>query len=524
MTHKDSKSAGQGKASGKGLKEYLEQLARIMDDSQEAVYALDSAGKFIYVNKNAIRKLNIPDASDVLGKDFREIISPEDLERTVNNFLRRLKGEDIELYEVALARNDGSKIWIELKSSPITIDGTVVGEWGIGRDITDRKRAQVESDQQSRLLKEEIEARISQARVYERNIEIFMRDSNDAILIIDPERNITSWNRGAEATFGHRTEDVIGRPVTAIVPPELRIELDEVLTEVERRGYIRNYETERLKKDGSRIFIQSTINVIRDEKGQLLGFAEVARDITQGKAMQQELVRSKLELEQAYEKLKQHNIKLEDSVRLLESSLKIKPVRELSSPEEGTPGAGYNLDPRRCYLIKDADPSTALTIFSRIVLTQGLHGLLITRTLPKRIREKYNLLKTPIVWLTTNRIQGETCVTPSGIAELSGVLVSFLDQTKDGIILIEGLEYLISQNNFRSILNLLQLMNDKIMISDSRLMITLDPATLDEKEVHLIQKEAAEFLDSKEGVDFSRRYEHLVDRFKYEPERPDRTP
>jgi len=524
VAHKESKSSGEGKAPGKGLKEYMERLAYIMDDSQEAVYALDSAGKFIYLNKKALRKLGIRDSSEILGKDFRETISPEDLQRTVNNFLKRLKGEDIEPYDISLTRPDGDRIWIELKSSPIVIDGAVVGEWGIGRDVTDRKKAQAENDQQSRILKEEIEARISQARVYERNIEIFMRDSNDAILILDPERNITSWNRGAESTFGHKTEEVIGKPVTMIIPPELRIELDEVLTEVERRGYIRNYETERLKKDGSRIFIQSTINVIRDEKSQLLGFAEVARDITQAKGMQQELVRSKLELEQAYEKLKQHNIKLEDSVRMLESSLKIKPVRELASLEEGAPGTDYKLDPRRCYLIKDADPSTALTIFSRIVLTQGMHGLLITRTLPKRIREKYNLLKTPIVWLTTNRMQGETCVTPSGIAELSGVLVSFLDQTKNGIILIEGLEYLISQNNFRSILNLLQLMNDKIMISDSRLMITLDPATLEEKEVHLISKEAAEFLESKDEVDFSRRYEHLVDRFKYEPERPDRTP
>jgi len=55
-------------------------------------------------------------------------------------------------------------------------------------------------------------------------------------------------------------------------------------------------------------------------------------------------------------------------------------------------------------------------------------------------------------------------------------------------------------------------------------MITLDPATIDEKEVHLVQKEASEFLGEKEGVDFSRRYEHLVDRFNYEPDRPDRSP
>ena|GEM_PF-6071991 len=522
MAQKDTKRAGDPKVI-EGLKDFLERLSHIMDDAQEAVYALDSSGKFIYFNKKSLKKLGLTDASELIGIDFRSTIDPEYLQSTVNNFLKRLKGEDIPPYEIAITTKAGSKIYIELTGSPIIVNNTVIGEWGIGNDITDRKAREAQINQQSHLLQEEVEARIKQARVYERNIEIFTRDSNDAILIIDPERNINSWNRGAESIFGHKAEEMIGRPLSSIIPPELKIEFDEVIAEVERRGYIRNFETDRIKKDGARIIIQSTINVIKDEKGQVLGFAEVSRDITDQKKLQQELVRSKLELEQAYEKLKQHNIKLEDSVRLLESTLKIKPVRELATPEEETPGEDYKLDPRRCYLVKDSDSSAALLVFARIVLTQGMHGLLITRTLPQRIREKYGLLKTPIVWLTTNRVQGETCVSPTAIAELSGLLVGFMDQTKDGIILIEGLEYMISQNNFRSILNLLQLMNDKIMISDTRLVITLDPATLDEKEVHLVQKEATEFLHGKEGVDFSRRYEHLLDRFKYEPDRPDRS-
>jgi two-component system cell cycle response regulator len=197
--------------------------------------------------------------------------------------------------------------------------------------------------------------------------------------------------------------------------------------------------------------------------------------------------------------------------------LKIKPVRELGALEGGD--SGYRLEPRRCYLIKEGDPHMALTIFSKLVLNQGMMGLCVTRILPKRIREKYNLPKTPIVWLTTNRIGEETCVTPSGIAELSSVIVSFVDQTKNGIIMLEGLEYLVSQNNFRSILNLIQLINDKIMISDSRMLLTFDPKTLEEKEVHLIQKEASEFIESSDETDYSKRYRHLVDRFKYEPER-----
>ena len=521
--HRSEKDEGQTARQGP-LKDYLDRIAALMDHAQESVYALDHQGKFIYMNKHGMRKLGLKDSSEILGTDFRTLVAPESLELTVGNFIKRLKGEEIPPYECIIVQKDGTKLYVELSGTPITEGGKVQGEWGIARDITQRKAKETEAKARSRILEEEVESRIRQARVYERNIEIFMRDSNDGIIIIDPDMNITSWNRGAEYIFGQKAEDVIGRPLSTIIPPELRIEFESVISEVEKRGYIRNFETERLRKDGTRIHIQSTINIIKDETGQKLGFAEVTRDITEQKRMQQDLLRNKIELEQAYEKLKQHNIKLEDSVRMLESTLKIKPVRELAAPgTEDASAVEYHLEPRRCYLVKESDPTTAMTIFSRMVLHKGLHGLLITRTLPIRIREKYNLQKTPIVWLTTNRQPGETCVSPTAIAELSGVLVSFLDQTKDGIILIEGLEYLISQNNFRSILNLLQLMNDKIMISDSRLLITLDPATIDEKEVHLVQKEASEFIEGKGSVDFSKRYEHLLDRFSYESDRPDRT-
>lgn len=495
---------------------FLKRFEKIMEDAHDSVYALDKSGKFLFVNKKALEKLGFEDRTEILGVDFREIVIPEDLEKVVNNFVLRLKGEFILPYDISIINKQGEHVNIEITGTPIIEDGNIVGEWGVARDLTLRKKVETEIKKRSHLLEQEIEARDQQAQVYKRNIEIFMKNSNDAIIITDPDKNIASWNRGAETIYGYRADEVIGKHVTLIVPPELKIEFEGVLNEVERRGYIRNFETERLRKDGKRIIIQSTINVIRNDDGVLLGFAGIIRDITENKKMQQELIKSKLELEQAYEKLKQHNIILEDSVRMLEDTLKIKPVKELGALEEED--STLKLDPRRCYLIKDNDPQVALNIFKKMVITQGMHGLLVTRTLPSRIRENLKLQKTPIVWLTTNRISQETCVSPSGIAELSGVIVSFLNQTKNGVILIEGLEYLISQNNFRSILNLIQLVNDKIMMSDSRLVLTLDPRTLDEKEVHLIKKEASEFLEIGAESETSKRYTHLLDRFKYEPD------
>ena len=75
----------------------------------------------------------------------------------------------------------------------------------------------------------------------------------------------------------------------------------------------------------------------------------------------------------------------------------------------------------------------------------------------------------------------------------SSTIMSFIVKAEDGVVLLDGIEYLISQNNFKSILNLIQLLNDKIMLSSSRIIISLDPMTLSDQELHYIESEALVF-------------------------------
>ena len=247
---------------GSPLKPFLERFKEVMDDAHDSIYFLDSTGKFTFLNKKGLEKLGFKNLSEIEGKDFREVLDPKDIEKTVNNFLKRLKGEFIPPYEITIIKTDGTTEPIEVVGTPWIENGKIVGEWGIARDLTERKRMEEEIAKREYALEQEIEARERQAQVYERNIEIFMRNSNDAIVITDPERNISSWNRGAEEIYGYKAEDVIGRPITVTIPPELHIEFQEVLGEVERRGYIRNYETERITKHGKRITPSATVSVI----------------------------------------------------------------------------------------------------------------------------------------------------------------------------------------------------------------------------------------------------------------------
>ncbi len=108
--------------------------------------------------------------------------------------------------------------------------------------------------------------------------------SPDAIVSIDPDGTVTSWNRAAEEMFGHKAEEMLGTSYRIMVPPE-RLEqyLNDIKGRVEKEGHIRGIETERMHKDGRRIPVSVTVTRLRANGGPDLGWAAVLRDITESK-------------------------------------------------------------------------------------------------------------------------------------------------------------------------------------------------------------------------------------------------
>ena len=107
--------------------------------------------------------------------------------------------------------------------------------------------------------------------------------SDDAIVSKDLNGIITSWNRGAERIFGYLAEDIIGKPVTTLIPPELHNEEPAILERIRRGERIDHYQTIRMRKDGGRIDISLTISPMRDAGGKIIGASKIARDITEQK-------------------------------------------------------------------------------------------------------------------------------------------------------------------------------------------------------------------------------------------------
>ena len=119
-----------------------------------------------------------------------------------------------------------------------------------------------------------------------------VESSEDAILSKDLDGVITSWNRGAQRLFGYAAWEVVGKPVTILIPGDRENEEPMILDRIRRGERIEHYETVRRRKDGSLIHISLTVSPIRDFAGKVIGASKIARDITERRRAheQQELL------------------------------------------------------------------------------------------------------------------------------------------------------------------------------------------------------------------------------------------
>jgi PAS domain S-box-containing protein len=124
-----------------------------------------------------------------------------------------------------------------------------------------------------------------------------VESSDDAIVSKDLNGIINTWNKGAERILGFTAEEVIGRPVTILIPPDRYAEETEILNRIRKGQRIEHFETLRRRKDGTLINVSLTVSPIKNERGEVIGASKIARDITRSKEAQEQLRRA-LEFDQ----------------------------------------------------------------------------------------------------------------------------------------------------------------------------------------------------------------------------------
>ncbi|MBU7043224.1 MAG: GAF domain-containing protein [Theionarchaea archaeon] len=160
----------------------------------------------------------------------------------------------------------------------------------------------------------------------------------------------------------------------------------------------------------------------------------------------------------------------------------IEPVAENESQAEFS----RYLDTSDGYIVLEKRPTMSLEIFFDHV-THGIPGFIISREYPEKLRRKLKLVKTPMIWLSHSEV--ENTVSPNDLSKLNFILQDFIKQSRESVILFDGVEYLITQTNFNAVLKYLQTLKDIVVIGNSRLIIPLYEQTLLPKEYSQLQKE-----------------------------------
>ena len=172
-----------------------------------------------------------------------------------------------------LVHRDGGECPIDDSAAPIMDErGQVSGCVLIFRDVTMQRR--MEQDRASQLLTARLLASI-------------IESSDDAIVSKSLDGVIQSWNAAAERLFGYPAEQVVGRHISVVIPPERIAEEDRIVASLKAGQRIEHFETERLRSDGQRILVALTISPIKDDRGNVIGASKIVRDITRQRQAEQ---------------------------------------------------------------------------------------------------------------------------------------------------------------------------------------------------------------------------------------------
>jgi PAS domain S-box-containing protein len=243
------------------VRESEDRYRRLVELSFDAVIIYNNEGNLVYVNPPGVKLLGAASAVELIGKPILEFTHPDSLAGVQTRVQQLKEGKGVPLIEEKFIRLDGTSIEVEVAAVPITYQGHPAVQTVI-RDITERKRAQ------------EVKAQLA----------AIVESSNDAIIGKTLDGMIVNWNRGAEDLYGYSAEEVTGRSVAILVPPDRADELSEILERLKQGERIERFETVRVRKDGQQIEVAVTISPIKDARGKIIGASTIAEDITERKA------------------------------------------------------------------------------------------------------------------------------------------------------------------------------------------------------------------------------------------------
>ena len=241
-------------------------LDTVLDALPAAIYTTDAAGRVTYCNRAAVELVG---REPELGTDewcvTWRLYNPDGTPLPHDQCPMAValrENRPVRGIGAILERPDGTRIPFLPYPTPLRDpSGALVGAVNMLVDIKGLQDAET-------------------ARAY---LAAIIESSDDAIVSKDLNGVVTSWNRGAEAIFGYRAGEMIGRPISVLFPPDRLQEEDRILAQIRRGERVEHFETMRRHKDGRDIDVSLTISPVRDHCGRIIGVSKIARDISERK-------------------------------------------------------------------------------------------------------------------------------------------------------------------------------------------------------------------------------------------------
>src|SRR5215470_14283802 len=241
----------------------LEALSRtFLDSALDCIIAIDASGRVQEFNPASERVFGFT-RSEAVGKDLADLIIPPRLrERHRQGLAHYLETGEApligKLIEIQALRRDGSEILVALAISATNVNGSPIFTAYL-RDITERRRTEETN----------------------RRLAAIIESSGDAIISKDLDELVTSWNKEAERLFGYRAEEIVGKPITVLVPADRHKEELGIIERLRQGERVFRYETVYLRKDGTALNVSLAVWPIKDETGNVIGASKIVRDITE---------------------------------------------------------------------------------------------------------------------------------------------------------------------------------------------------------------------------------------------------
>ena len=263
----------EGKRAERALRESEAKIRRLVDANIIGIFIWDLDGRIIEANDAFLRMVGYDREALAAGRLRWTELTPPEWRDSDERRLAELKlTGSLQPFEKEYFGKEGIRV-------PVLIGVATFEEGGnqgvaFVLDLTERKRAEQAAE----------------------HLASIVESSDDAIVSKDLDGIIRTWNCGAERLFGYKAAEVIGRPITILIPPDRLDEEPGILARIRRGEPVDHFETVRRHKDGSLIDISLTVSPTRDAKGAIVGASKIARDITERKRAEQALRESEAKL------------------------------------------------------------------------------------------------------------------------------------------------------------------------------------------------------------------------------------